>query len=208
TDLSAHFQNMAYALLVAYKSLCLKEVPVGCIYYHTPTQKVIATGYNDTNASLCGTRHAEFIALEKILAQKQFKDNREVVEYMHGVVLYVTVEPCVMCASALKQLGLKKIYFGCLNDRFGGNGSVLNINRRQTPQDASTYVSYPGIFRLEAVLLLRQFYNQVNPNAPQPKIKKSYNVFKLEFPQLNYKLYTSRDEFVETYGEGRAHMYD
>ena len=43
-------------------------------------------------------------------------------------VRYVTVEPCIMCASALAQLGIGKVYFGCHNDRFGGCGSVLNLN--------------------------------------------------------------------------------
>lgn len=44
--------------------------------------------------------------------------------------LYVTVEPCVMCASALRQLGIRRVFFGCANDRFGGCGSVLWINQR------------------------------------------------------------------------------
>lgn len=43
--------------------------------------------------------------------------------------LYVTVEPCIMCASALRQLGIKEVYYGCGNDRFGGCGSVLGVNQ-------------------------------------------------------------------------------
>ena len=42
--------------------------------------------------------------------------------------LYVTVEPCIMCASALRQMGIKEVYYGCDNDRFGGCGSVLGVN--------------------------------------------------------------------------------
>lgn len=42
--------------------------------------------------------------------------------------LYVTVEPCIMCASALRQLGIKEVFYGCANDRFGGCGSVLGVN--------------------------------------------------------------------------------
>jgi tRNA-specific adenosine deaminase 2 len=42
--------------------------------------------------------------------------------------LYVTVEPCIMCASALRQLGIRNVYFGCANHRFGGCGSVLHVN--------------------------------------------------------------------------------
>ena len=41
--------------------------------------------------------------------------------------LYVTVEPCIMCASALRQLNIQSVYFGCVNERFGGTGGVLSI---------------------------------------------------------------------------------
>lgn len=44
--------------------------------------------------------------------------------------LYVTVEPCMMCASALRQLGIKEVFYGCENDRFGGCGSVLGVNSK------------------------------------------------------------------------------
>jgi tRNA(Arg) A34 adenosine deaminase TadA len=42
--------------------------------------------------------------------------------------LYVTCEPCIMCAAALSKLGIRKVYFGCHNDRFGGNGSILSVH--------------------------------------------------------------------------------
>ena len=42
--------------------------------------------------------------------------------------VYVTVEPCVMCASALRQYGVRSVYYGCSNDRFGGTGGVLSIH--------------------------------------------------------------------------------
>ena len=47
---------------------------------------------------------------------------------LRETTLYVTVEPCIMCASALRQMGIKEVYFGCENDRFGGCGSVLGVN--------------------------------------------------------------------------------
>lgn len=52
-------------------------------------------------------------------------------------ILYVTVEPCVMCASLLRQLGIKKVYFGAVNDKFGGTGGVFSIHANADP-DAST----------------------------------------------------------------------
>ena len=45
-----------------------------------------------------------------------------------STTLYVTVEPCIMCASALRQLGIKEVFYGCANDRFGGCGGVLGVN--------------------------------------------------------------------------------
>ena len=44
--------------------------------------------------------------------------------------LYVTVEPCIMCASALRQMGIAEVFYGCENDRFGGCGSVLGVNSK------------------------------------------------------------------------------
>jgi len=54
----------------------------------------------------------------------------EMTQYpLSTTTLYVTVEPCIMCASALRQMGIKEVYYGCANDRFGGNGSVLGVNK-------------------------------------------------------------------------------
>jgi tRNA-specific adenosine deaminase 2 len=51
--------------------------------------------------------------------------------------LYVTVEPCIMCASALRQLEVKRVFFGCANQRFGGCGSVLNVHQLYRPAHRS-----------------------------------------------------------------------
>lgn len=57
--------------------------------------------------------------------------------------LYVTVEPCIMCASALRQVGIKEVFFGCENDRFGGCGSVLGVNSKYVgPFCRSSFVSF------------------------------------------------------------------
>lgn len=73
------------------------------------------------------TRHAELEAIDEIFADR----NLTPVMSEHPLsetTLYVTVEPCIMCASALRQLGIKEVYYGCENDRFGGCGSVLGVN--------------------------------------------------------------------------------
>ena len=81
---------------------------------------------------------------------------------------FVTVEPCIMCAGALHNLHLKRVSYGCRNDRFGGCGTVL---------DASLLAANPcemvgGIREEEAMQLLKDFYKGTNPNAPVPNIKK------------------------------------
>jgi tRNA-specific adenosine deaminase 2 len=73
------------------------------------------------------TRHAELEAIDGILSDKQLTPT--VYKYpLSSTTLYVTVEPCMMCASALRQMGIKEVYYGCGNDRFGGCGSVLGVN--------------------------------------------------------------------------------
>lgn len=89
---------------------------------------------------------------------------------LHSADLYVTVEPCVMCASLLRQFGIRAVYFGCYNERFGGTGGVLTIHEDRSIDPA--YPVYGGIFREEAIMLLRRFYVQENEKAPEPKQKK------------------------------------
>ncbi|KAK0977395.1 tRNA(adenine34) deaminase [Friedmanniomyces endolithicus] len=85
--------------------------------------------------------------------------------------LYVTVEPCIMCASALRQYAIRAVYFGCLNDRFGGCGGVMTVH--SDPAVDAAYPVYGGLFREEAIMLLRKFYVQENAKAPDPKPKKN-----------------------------------
>lgn len=90
-------------------------------------------------------------------------------------VLYVTVEPCVMCASLLRQLGIKKVFFGAVNDKFGGTGGVFSIHKNAGPLDGEPdaprgdggsvepgYEVEGGWGRDDAVGLLRRFYVQEN----------------------------------------------
>jgi tRNA-specific adenosine deaminase 2 len=65
-----------------------------------------------------------------------------------------------MCASALRQYGIRAVYFGCLNDRFGGCGGVMNIHADEGVDPG--YPVYGGLFREEAIMLLRRFYVQEN----------------------------------------------
>ncbi|KAF8475565.1 tRNA-specific adenosine deaminase subunit TAD2 [Kalaharituber pfeilii] len=160
--LTKHHEYMRHALEMAELALKTDEVPVGCVFVHKG--EIIGRGMNDTNRSLCGTRHAEFVALESIL-----KTNPPSI--FQETDLYVTVEPCIMCASALRQLKIRAVYFGCLNDRFGGCGGVFHID--QDPSIDPPYPCFGGVYREEAIMLLRRFYIQENERAPAPIVKKN-----------------------------------
>lgn len=200
-DLTSHFRFMAMATFVAFRALKNGETPVACLFVHDPTQEILSFGCNDTNRSLNGTRHAEFEAVDRILQEKNLlnKSQELVRDFFQDVSLYVTIEPCVMCALALKQLGVRRVFFGAANDRFGGNGTVIKI------QEEDSYQSYGGIMRVEAIHLLRKFYIQENDTAPVPKIKKNKDIDGKEFPpNLDFQKYLTEELFVETYGSVRC----
>ncbi|RMZ71599.1 hypothetical protein GMOD_00006732 [Pyrenophora seminiperda CCB06] len=157
-----HEGFMREAIAMAELALMSDETPVGCVF--VKDGEIIGRGMNETNRTLNGTRHAEFVAIAGILSKHP-------ISILNQTDLYVTVEPCVMCASMLRQYGIKSVYFGCWNERFGGTGGVLNIHN-----DPSVDKPYPvtgGIFREEAIMLLRKFYVQENEKAPEPKQKKT-----------------------------------
>jgi tRNA-specific adenosine deaminase 2 len=131
---------------------------------------------NATNRTYNGTRHAEFIAINDILTQtistpSEPKEKIFNPEVLNECDLYVTVEPCIMCASLLRQFGIRKVYFGASNEKFGGTGGVLNIHTANgklsdgTPGlgwEEGDYEVSGGWLREEAIVLLRRFYVQEN----------------------------------------------
>lgn len=158
--LSLHQNFMQKAIDTAEQALAEGETPVACVL--VLDGEVVARGMNDTNRSLNGTRHAEFLAISEFLSKFPITKLAE-------TDLYVTVEPCIMCASALRQYGIRTVYYGCGNERFGGNGSVLSIHSDESLDPP--YPSYGGLYRKEAIMLLRRFYIQENGNAPNPRAK-------------------------------------
>ena len=120
------------------------------------------------------------VAIDKII--EQIPSDQTISEFTASIFpetdLYVTVEPCIMCAAALRQLGIRRVYFGCSNDRFGGNGTVFSLH-------SDHHAKYPpyevvsGLFRKEAIILLRSFYIQENDHAPIPK-KKNNRILKTD----------------------------
>ncbi|PKX93238.1 nucleoside deaminase [Aspergillus novofumigatus IBT 16806] len=149
---SRHAYFMKQALLMGEKALESGETPVGCVLVHH--DRIVGSGMNDTNKSMNGTRHAEFIAIEDMLRSHPKS-------LLRSTDLYVTVEPCVMCASALRQYQIRAVYFG----------SILSLHSDFTIDPP--YPVYGGLFRKEAIMLLRRFYIQENEKAPKPRPKKN-----------------------------------
>ncbi|XP_006749745.2 tRNA-specific adenosine deaminase 2 isoform X1 [Leptonychotes weddellii] len=117
------------------------------------------------------TRHAEMVAIDQALdwCHRSGKSPSEVFEH---TVLYVTVEPCIMCAAALRLMKIPLVVYGCQNERFGGCGSVLNIASADLPNTGRPFQCIPGYRAEEAVEMLKTFYKQENPNAPKSKVRK------------------------------------
>lgn len=64
-------------------------------------------------------------------------DQSQVAEKFAGCDLYVTCEPCIMCATALSIIGIREVYFGCANDKFGGCGSIMSFHKSSSSDDLS-----------------------------------------------------------------------
>jgi tRNA(Arg) A34 adenosine deaminase TadA len=118
---------MAEAFAQAREALADREVPIGCVIVRNGT--VVARGYNATNAQHNASRHAELVAIDRLLSLlPSGATGRPVDALLEGCTLYVTVEPCIMCASALTLLGLTRCVYGAGNAKFGGCGSVIDVS--------------------------------------------------------------------------------
>ena len=109
---------MKEAIRQAKKAYLLEEVPIGCVIVHEG--KIIARGYNRRNTDKNTLSHAELIAIRK--AAKKLGDWR-----LEECTMYVTLEPCQMCAGAMMQARLTEAVIGCMNPKAGCAGSVLKI---------------------------------------------------------------------------------
>lgn len=177
-------QFMKAALDMAEEALAAREVPVGCVFVRH--SKIIAKARNRTNELCNATRHAELEAIDAILADKELTPHTA--EYpLSETTLYVTVEPCIMCASALRQMGIAKVYFGCANDRFGGCYGVISVNKDLRHPKHPSYEAVGGYRRDEAIMLLRRFYMSENANAPMPR-EKANRVLKTDIPTANFEV--------------------
>ena len=115
---SVEEKYMKEALKQAKKAYALGEVPIGCVIVHEG--KIIGRGYNRRNTDKNTLAHAEITAINK--ASKVIGDWR-----LEECTLYVTLEPCQMCAGAIVQARIPEVVMGCMNPKAGCAGSILNI---------------------------------------------------------------------------------
>lgn len=109
---------MKEAIKEAQKAAEKLEVPVGCVI--VKDGKIIARAHNLKETKTDTTKHAEIIAIQK--ASKKLKEWR-----LLDCDMYVTLEPCSMCAGAMIQARIRKVYIGAMDDKTGACGSVLNL---------------------------------------------------------------------------------
>ena len=109
---------MRQALRLAKKASNNGDVPIGCLIVYEG--KVIARGYNRRNKDKQSLAHAELIAIKK--ASKVMGDWR-----LEACKMYVTLEPCQMCAGAIVQARIPEIVIGCMNPKAGCAGSIINL---------------------------------------------------------------------------------
>ncbi|KAM9840147.1 tRNA-specific adenosine deaminase 2 [Aulostomus maculatus] len=160
---------MTYAFDMAKDALENGEVPVGCLMVYK--DEMVGRGRNEVNETKNATRHAEMVALDQALDWCR-RSNQDVRGVCEQTALYVTVEPCIMCAAALRLLNIPVVVYGCRNERFGGCGSVLNVSSADLPQTGTPFQCVSGHRAEEAVAMLKTFYKQENPNAPTPKTRR------------------------------------
>lgn len=109
---------MKQAVKQAKKAYDKLETPIGCVIVHE--DKIIARGYNKRNMKKNTLAHAEILAINK--ASKMLGDWR-----LEDCTMYVTLEPCPMCAGAIVQARIPRVVIGSMNPKAGCAGSVLNL---------------------------------------------------------------------------------
>ena len=109
---------MKQAIRLAKKAADGGDVPIGCVIVYEG--KIIARGYNRRNADKTTLAHAEILAIKK--ASKVIGDWR-----LEDCTMYVTLEPCQMCAGAIVQARIPRCVIGCMNPKAGCAGSILNL---------------------------------------------------------------------------------
>ena len=149
---------MKAAIREAKKAYALDEVPIGCVIVQN--DKIIARGYNRRNTDKNTLAHAEMSAIKK--ASKKTGDWR-----LEDCTMYVTLEPCQMCAGAIVQSRLGKVVIGSMNSKAGCAGSVINL--LQMKQFNHQVEMETGVLEEECSTMLSGFFQELREKKKQAK---------------------------------------
>ena len=141
---------MKEALKEAKKAYRKLEVPVGAVI--VKNGKIIARAHNLKETKLDTTKHAEIIAIQR--ASRALNTWR-----LEGCEMYVTLEPCTMCAGAMINARIKKVYIGTLDPKAGACGSELNLFEDYTFNHKVEYET--GIMQNECEKILKNFFKEL-----------------------------------------------
>lgn len=149
---------MKEAIRQAKKAYALGEVPIGCVIVYDG--KIIGRGYNRRNTDKNTLAHAEITAINK--ASKKMGDWR-----LEGCTLYVTLEPCQMCAGAIVQARIDEVVMACMNPKAGCGGSILNI--LEMPEFNHQVKVTRGVLETECSEMLKQFFKELRVRVKKEK---------------------------------------
>lgn len=151
---------MKQAIKLAKKAAAMGEVPIGCVIVYE--DKIIARGYNRRKTDKSTLAHAEIAAIKK--ASKVMGDWR-----LEGCTMYVTLEPCQMCAGAIIQARMDKVIIGCMNPKAGCAGSILNI--LEDDRFNHQAVVERGVLEDECSQMLTEFFSSLRKRLKTEKKK-------------------------------------
>lgn len=149
-EINVDEKYMKDAYKQAKKAYALGEVPIGCVIVHEG--KVIGRGYNRRNTDKNTLSHAELTAIKR--ASKVIGDWR-----LEECTMYVTLEPCQMCAGAIVQARIPRVVMACMNPKAGCAGSILNI--LDMPEFNHQVEVVRGVMEEECSALLKTFFKEL-----------------------------------------------
>ena len=141
---------MREAIRQAKKAYALGEVPIGCVIVYR--DKIIGRGYNRRNTDKNTLAHAEITAINK--ASRKLGDWR-----LEECTLYVTLEPCQMCAGAIVQARVTETVIGAMNPKAGCGGSILNV--LEMPEFNHQVIVRRGVLEEECQDILKVFFKEL-----------------------------------------------
>lgn len=154
-------EYMDKAIELAKKAMDEGEIPVGAVV--VLNDEIIGEGYNKTQQTYMCSRHAEIIAIE--MAEEKLNSRS-----LSDCDMYVTLEPCMMCAGAIQQAKIKNVYIGTKEPKMGAFGSKMDLT---TVQGLNHYpIVFENIRKEECEKLLKIFFKKIR----KEKTSKQYSI--------------------------------